>query len=417
MHQDFVIVGAGIAGLYAGMLLRERYPNAHIAVLEQASEVGGRALTTTFEGIKELPCGAGIGRLKKDKTIISVMHKLGIPINTFKSKPNYSSTFPTPPHQISKELRSFIAQLRKNLRHPEHTRITFKDYATGILGAENYAKLTQYLGYTDYEQADAYETVKYYGLEDNYKPLEGFYVPWRALCQKMAKYIGSRAIHLNTQVLEIDPTTQIIVTNQGIYQAKSAIILAIPAAPLRQLLPSPQFPVYNHIQAQPFLRVYAHFAEESNGAMQTAFANGSIIMPKQTHLQKIYPIRPQKGIYMIAYADNAHAIYHASHLADTAANREYWAARVQAALGLPPLPTPLYIDSIHVCKWDEGTHYYPPLPSEFSSRKQFVQRAQRPIPSHPIFVVGEAVSRDQGWTHGSFDSVDKVIKKLNLSKS
>jgi monoamine oxidase len=75
------------------------------------------------------------------------------------------------------------------------------------------------------------------------------------------------------------------------------------------------------------------------------------------------------------------------------------------------LPTDcLHLQSIRSFYWNYGTHYYTPLSSEFSSREEFIKKAQ--MPTENIFVVGELVSRNQGWTEGAFESVAEVIDKV-----
>jgi hypothetical protein len=60
--------------------------------------------------------------------------------------------------------------------------------------------------------------------------------------------------------------------------------------------------------------------------------------------------------------------------------------------------------------WPIGTHYYSPLDkSKYKNREEFIYLAQHPAPS--ILVVGEAVSRRQGWTEGALESVEKVLTK------
>jgi hypothetical protein len=65
--------------------------------------------------------------------------------------------------------------------------------------------------------------------------------------------------------------------------------------------------------------------------------------------------------------------------------------------------------------WPIGTHYYEPLSKEFSNRNQFLDEVQHP--EKGILVVGEVVSRYQGWTEGALESVKKgLTKKWILDK-
>jgi hypothetical protein len=60
--------------------------------------------------------------------------------------------------------------------------------------------------------------------------------------------------------------------------------------------------------------------------------------------------------------------------------------------------------------WPIGTHYYEPLKREqFDNRDDFVYEVQHP--EKGMLVVGEAVSRYQGWVEGALESVKSVINK------
>jgi hypothetical protein len=125
-------------------------------------------------------------------------------------------------------------------------------------------------------------------------------------------------------------------------------------------------------------------------------------------LQKIIPIDPNNGIYMIAYNDNNNTIILKKHLQNNSENRELYQRLLEKSLGMPN-------DSIHIIAikdyyWPIGTHYYKPLNKElYSSREEFIDKAQHP--EKGILVVGEVVSRNQGWTEGALESVKDVVTK------
>ena len=113
-------------------------------------------------------------------------------------------------------------------------------------------------------------------------------------------------------------------------------------------------------------------------------------------LQKIIPMG--KGVYMVAYADNEHAIALKSHMKD----KEYIARQLEKALQLEHCV--LTVSDLQDYYWPIGTHYYKPLNKGlYDSREAFIALAQNPEPG--IRVVGEAVSRMQGWTEGALMSV------------
>ena len=59
--------------------------------------------------------------------------------------------------------------------------------------------------------------------------------------------------------------------------------------------------------------------------------------------------------------------------------------------------------------WPIGTHYYEPLKNTFKDRDEFLYQVQHP--EKGMIVVGEAVSRYQGWVEGALESVKTVLTK------
>jgi monoamine oxidase len=56
--------------------------------------------------------------------------------------------------------------------------------------------------------------------------------------------------------------------------------------------------------------------------------------------------------------------------------------------------------------WKHGTHYYKPLAPRWKDRREFIRYAQHP--EQGIFLVGECISTNQGWTEGALESVHAV---------
>jgi hypothetical protein len=114
----------------------------------------------------------------------------------------------------------------------------------------------------------------------------------------------------------------------------------------------------------------------------------------------------QKGVYMIVYNDNDNAVAmkHKKRLGNTFENREYYCRLIEQGLQLES--NSLKLQDIKGFYWDIGTHYFEPLGPEFKNRNDFLRVAQRPKPG--VFIVGEAVSRYQGWVEGALESVESV---------
>ena len=115
-----------------------------------------------------------------------------------------------------------------------------------------------------------------------------------------------------------------------------------------------------------------------------------------------------KSVYMIAYADNKNAELLQKHNENTPENRFFFERNIEKSLGI--IPNTLKIIAIKDYYWPAGTHYYEPLDrKKYNSRTEFISDAQHPEPG--VLVVGEVVSRRQGWTEGALESVHAVLNQ------
>ena len=228
---DYVIIGAGITGLYAAHRLRQHAdPSTRILVLEAGCRIGGRMAMVDFHGVKIEP-GAGIGRLEKDHALRRLLEELGIKWQEFPVTHNYSPAAydarlannrmkgakrfvrigraaqkvelppPTPklqtPDWIKKQVSKLRAAYKKN---PVAT--TFHAFAQKVLGRAVYQQLVLALGYTDYEKEDVRETLYNYGLEDLYDHWTGMGIDWQELMDTLVEH-SFADIKLNTRVVRI----------------------------------------------------------------------------------------------------------------------------------------------------------------------------------------------------------------------
>jgi len=93
--HDYIIVGAGISGLYSGYKILKKNPNKNILILEAKKKkwLGGRMSNFDFYGVSVVT-GAGIGRKDKDKNLIRLLKNLHIPFSEFTYKFKYADTLP-----------------------------------------------------------------------------------------------------------------------------------------------------------------------------------------------------------------------------------------------------------------------------------------------------------------------------------
>jgi len=411
---DIVIIGAGMAGLYTAYKTLKNAPETRILIVERADKkhLGGRANNATFQGVTVVT-GAGVGRLNKDHRLKQLMSDFGFPIHTFPAKISFP---PTLDHCDVEETFNLLKREYKYKCKEKGERIhsTFKQFATNILGKSDYLNFITCVGYTDYENEDVYETLYNYGFEDNYSEWTGFSVPWHALVNKMAEFIGHKNFLSSATVESIDPypsssssdvfSVSIQSRGNNYLYSTNKVVIATAADSLQTLVPINK-PLYREIHGQPFLRIYGKFAKSSIPILKTHI-HGMTAIPGP--LQKIIPIDADKGIYMISYSDNKHAIFMRRLLENTPKNRDNISRLLEEGLGIPN--GSLALLTMTDFYWDIGTHYYEPLHPPFKTRQTFIRKIQNPLPN--LYVVGEAVSLHQGWVEGALESVDKIAQNL-----
>jgi hypothetical protein len=410
-YYDIIIVGGGIAGLYSAYNILKISPKSKLLILEAYKKkwFGGRTGTVDFYGTP-IPKGAGIGRKNKDYLLIDLLKDLKVHYSEFISKKYYAQTI-HPPCQV----KSVISLLQKALKerkvnasstlHP-----TFEQFCRPILGSENYNHLTTCLGYRDYEKEDAYDVLFNYGFDDNYGKDIELKIIWSQLTTKLASFIGEKNIVFSSKVVAIRKSTPdfLIDVDNGYTYSSRKVIIATTIKSIVELLPG--FPIYRQIHGYNFLRVYGKFSKKSIPIMEK-YVPGYIIVPGP--LQKLIPMNPTSGIYMIAYADNRSATFlkNKDVLENNEENRQYFCKLIAKSLGLNKEESDeLHLISIKDFYWPIGTHYCQPLNTkEYKNRIEFLYQAQRPM--HNMVVVGEVVSNDQGWVEGALDSVENVVTK------
>ena len=394
-EKEIIIIGAGISGLYAAYKLKTLHPKSNITILEQ-NWIGGRMGSQLFEGT-DVVTGAGVGRKRKDKLLIKLLNELKIPYGEFVSKHYYSKTLSCRPSNV----KETFMKLRKRYRPCNQT---FKSYAESILGKEKYKTFVTCSGYTDYEKEDAYDTLYHYGFNDNYENWTALSISWTKLLLSLIHKINMKNIHLRSRVEKIEKISDnnfFVYTNKRVYTC-NMIVVATAIDSIRKLLPKEN--IYRGIKGQPFLRIYGKFSECSIPTMKE-YVKGYTIVPQP--LQKIIPMNPDNGVYMIAYNDNKSSKYMKKWLENTDENRAKLCTIIKKALGIP-MERKIYLSSIVEFYWNIGTHYYTPLDQKkYKNRCEFINAAQHP--ANGVLVVGESVSANQGWVEGALKSVECVL--------
>jgi hypothetical protein len=390
MKYDVIVVGAGIAGLYAATRLQKKMgPNAQILVLEKHKRkwLGGRTGNEMFQGVNVVT-GAGIGRKAKDRLLIKLLKEYKVSHNEFMVDKQYASTIINPVD--TKKVVRYLKQEYEKAPFRAKGK-TFKQFAIEILGNQLYNKYMECAEYTDYEKADVYETLYNYGLDDNESGWTGMMIPWQKLIEKMADDVSIKYSQDVIQIIKKSDDHIIIKTEENKTYECAKLIIATTVTTLRKLLPYHR--EYKSVEGQTFLRLYGKFEKESAEIMAREVPKMTIVPGP---LKKMIPMG--QGVYMIGYTDNDMAERLKDKLKNTEMNREFMCRMIEKSLGIRK--NMLKMKAMRDYYWPVGTHYYKPEIEKYNSLSN---------PEPNIYVVGEMVSKKQGWVEGALESVETIL--------
>lgn len=399
---DVVIIGAGISGLFSAYKIQNINPNIKIIILEEQSEkyMGGRTGNDIFEGVK-IVTGADVGRIGKDKCLLSLLHTFNIKYKMKYSSPDYYNFSPLDICKVMKKLK------REYINYINKENDTFETFAKHILGDNVYNLFVISSGYSDFENSDIRDVLFDYEMDDNIHLDFLELIEWDKLIHKLVDSINIENIHFSTKITNItmNPLNYECISEDGRLFYGKKVIISTTINGIKYLVPKiSNFNIYNKIHSQPFLRLYGKFSKESNSIIKKIVKKYTIIPGP---LQKMIPVDSKNGIYMIAYSDNKNAEYIKPYIKNMETNRSVLCNIIEKSLNLE-LNT-LKLIKIKGYYWKTGTHYYEPIGKMFKNRKEFINIAQHPHKN--MAIVGEVVSIHQGWVEGALESVETAITR------
>lgn len=351
---DYIVIGGGIAGLYFAM----NCPGKCL-VLEKDDHLGGRTQTEIFHGVP-ISLGAGIGVANRDYLLIDLINRFKIDYHVVDS-----GIYNDENYQILKKLLSKVPDNNDDFETFMESVLTPDEIRSFIIGG----------GYTDYLKANAYTTMLYYGLDDNCTNFYAIIFNWTTLIERMASQVNYQLGKKVVQIYGEYPEFRVIVNHDEIYLTKN-VVIAGTISTINSLL---DYPMYQQIAAQPFLRVYGYFNNINATKMRRCFPHTKIV---DSIVHKIIPMKD--NVWMVAYTDGDDAL----ELYDQLENLDIILSDIAGE--------DIVIEDIRVIFWKEGTHYY--LPGESIDFEKLQN------PAKGIYVIGEVVSRHQGWCLGALES-------------
>jgi len=411
MRLQYVIVGGGIAGLYAALQLIEQHtiPPHEITILEKGYRWGKRVQTMERDG---LFYEAGAGRFSKNhKLLMSLIqrYKLTSKMVALPKKIqdiqvlNERLMIPTNLDTYFKHLVSLKPKLEDVLGK------TLFDMASELFGMEIATLLKSRHGFDeDFKTAGAYDALEllrpmyrdtYYvlmeGLEQIIQHLVADLTQYGVHLVLHAKCTGWRSKEGDLYTVT---TTNFDAVSQN-YETQK-IILALDKWGLLELEPlKPIHNLLNSVAIVPLTRIYARFPTDPNTGL--AWFHG---IPKTTTnlpIRMFIPIDEKTGVCMISYSDGYYAVQW-QHATIAAEMQGLVMQYVRQLFPTRTIPEPQWIETSH---WAHGVHNWLPLVDS----KAIYDQIQNPFEN--VYICGEAYSRWQGWIEGALETAHQATSK------
>ena len=453
---DYVIVGAGISGLYTAYELCKKYPSAKICILEATHYIGGRLHSIKYDGL--IMDGGGARFNTEQHRIISLIKEVGlwdkvIPISSettyipFHDLPNTNASvelkdkFPTIDHFIV-FMKNYIKE--KKIKRETLINSTILDFAVEHFSKE-YPKIKQHLTniYPYYSELGVLNAVEGINLFSNEFSDKTKYYILNGGLEQLADTIYNKLLELkktnkcNIDIYKESPVLEIseglclknrqtghVITidkqdkdNNKIKCLANKLILTIPKNKLLQIKMTMHsvkndigkdrigqlFKNIKSVQNEPLYRIYARYPldKKTHKVWFAGLGKISTNLP----IKYIIPVNYEKGVIMISYTDSKFAKYWFKQVSEGTFENTL---NKQLKLLFPEIDIPKAKWFKH-CPWISGAGYW----KKGYDRKNIMPQMTEALGHHKnMYICGENYSSHQAWVEGALETSELVLDKL-----
>jgi monoamine oxidase len=389
---NYIIIGGGIAGLYANYLLTKKNKDINGLLLERNDTFGGRVYEMDFHG-SLIKLGSGI-MADHNKHLLKLLKELNIKVNSFKSTTDTNfiknSSGDYDMGDAICQIKNTFEENKKSIKNKGYT---MKEFLVKYFGAKFANEFILNCEYHDFIKSDVEYFIKYYDINDmNHEPYTVLIIKWIDLVNKLVKKNCMNNMEvLNIEKNPLDNTFNVI-TKDNNYQCKK-IIFATTLKPLiklsKNIINNNVINYNKYIGTVPFVRIYCYYKK---GYIDN-LSHYTIVDNK---LQKV--IKINDNVLMASYSDNSDALYWKKIKQQSKDKQINIVSKYLEELNVKGK-----IDDIVIAFWDEGVHYYKPTKDIHKTIKKLAK------PAKNVYVLGEIVSYKQGWVEGAIQSVNCLI--------
>jgi protoporphyrinogen oxidase len=393
MEYDYIIVGAGIAGLHCALRISKAFPKAKIAIAEMYNYTGGRIFT--FHGASQWEAGAG--RIHGSHTMImKYLKDYGLTTIPIGGNAEWHSSIETT-KDIWPSLSEALVTSLKRVDTKVLATHTIKDLVL------NDPLLHRFPYNAEVSTMRADLAIK--SFENEMGSNDDFYVVKEGLSEltdRIKATLMKRGVKFlyNHRLVSVDPLYFEITNKHSKYVTITAnkAILAVHSDALKKIKPFSNHPILKHLKMQPLLRTYGVFKKPITMNKTVTDSRLRYIIPVGKHtLMTSYTDADDTKVWKKIYDKGGDkALCHAI-MADL---RKMF----------PDIESPTFFKSHY---WQHGCTYW--LPGLYDPEEES-HKIMCPIPirNPNLYVCGESYSMKQAWIEGALEHAEEMLQKYIL---
>ena len=395
MEYDYLIVGAGIAGLHCALRISKAFPKAKIAIAEMYSYTGGRIFT--FHGKGGAHWEAGAGRIHGSHTMtMKYLKDYGLTTIPISPHSEWHSKHSGSQEDIWPSLSEILVTSLKTLDPKVLATHTINDltFDNHLLHRFPYKAEVSVL------RAD----LAMKSFDNEMGSNNEFYVVAEGLSElttRIKATLQKRGVKFlyNHRLVSVDPLYFEITNKHSKYVTIQAekTILAVHCDALRGIKPFSNLPILKHLSMQPLFRTYGVFKEP-------------LTIPRtvtDSRLRHIIPVG--KHALMTSYTDAEDTVVW-KKIYDKGGDGALCDAIMSDLKGMFPLQRPIFFKSHY---WKHGCTYW--LPGLYDPKEES-HKMMYPMPMRlaNVYVCGESYSLKQAWIEGAIEHAEEMLQKYIL---
>ena len=393
-----VVIGAGVAGLYAARRLRRCFEfepgDIDVRILERASRVGGRVRTVrTADGAME--AGAGRVCVPGHRLTTRLLREHGLTLRMISDEPVHQQ-----------QHRRVLCNTATDRTRSDRARLVDMN----VLPRRTLQRIQTALGYdAEFNVSHARGTFDSLCAPCQYATVqEGF----GALCTRMLRAAARDGVRVSL-------STQVLAVRRGGAEEKmrvrvlrsdgtcgdircDAVVACVPPSSLCAIDHTGAVPAAwlsrTYVRGIPLLRVYAKFPHKWWGDERRTFDDP---------IRYFIPVGSDH-IVMVSYTDGALAQHwYAAHRRSPRQTERALQRLLTRAFHVE-VPRPEWVRFFY---WDTGVHLTPPIDPQIGmGAYEWSRRMSHPDPNTPLYLANEAYSYShQQWVEGALRSARRAV--------